>query len=163
MTPRTVDPVALLPHGPGFRFVTAVREHIPGRSATGSMRVGADDAFVRDHFPGRPIVPGVLVTEALAQLAGIAAHRPADGNGDGNSDGNGDGNAAVAGTPALLAHIDVRFGTVAVPPCDIELVATVLRRLGALVVCEVSARLDEKEVARGEIVLRLDSEGSADA
>ncbi|HVT83010.1 MAG TPA: beta-hydroxyacyl-ACP dehydratase, partial [Phycisphaerae bacterium] len=44
-----------------------------GRSGAGEYRVRGDEAFLRGHFPGQPMMPGVLLTEALAQLAGVVA------------------------------------------------------------------------------------------
>ncbi len=69
-----LDPLALgLPHRAPFIFVDEVIEREPGESAAGRKTFSADEPFFRGHFPGDPIVPGVILTEALAQIAGIAA------------------------------------------------------------------------------------------
>lgn len=62
-----------LPHREPFVFIDAVVEIQPGQSAVCSKRFSAREPFFRGHFPGDPIVPGVIITEALAQTAGIAA------------------------------------------------------------------------------------------
>jgi 3-hydroxyacyl-[acyl-carrier-protein] dehydratase len=62
-----------LPHGPEFRFVDRLLTLDPGRSGAGEYRVRGDEPFLRGHFPGDPLVPGVLLAEAVAQLAGVVA------------------------------------------------------------------------------------------
>jgi 3-hydroxyacyl-[acyl-carrier-protein] dehydratase len=62
-----------LPHGPEFRFVDRLLELDPGRRGAGEYRVRGDEAFLQGHFPGQPIMPGVILVEAVAQLAGIVA------------------------------------------------------------------------------------------
>ena len=62
-----------LPHGPEFRFLDKVSSLTPGKEGKGEYRVRGDEPFLRAHFPGDPIFPGVLLVEAAAQLAGVVA------------------------------------------------------------------------------------------
>jgi 3-hydroxyacyl-[acyl-carrier-protein] dehydratase len=66
------DPVGLLPHRPPFRFVDKVVEMVPGERIEARYKVTGDEAFLAGHFPGRPIFPGVIQLEALAQTGAIA-------------------------------------------------------------------------------------------
>ena len=65
--------LASLPHGPEFRFVDELTALDPGRSACGVFTLRPESDFLAGHFPQRPLMPGVLMIEALAQVAGIAA------------------------------------------------------------------------------------------
>jgi 3-hydroxyacyl-[acyl-carrier-protein] dehydratase len=62
-----------LPHGPEFRFIDRLISLTPGKEGVGEYRVRGDEPFLRGHFPGEPIFPGVLLVEGAAQLAGIVA------------------------------------------------------------------------------------------
>jgi 3-hydroxymyristoyl/3-hydroxydecanoyl-(acyl carrier protein) dehydratase len=65
--------LSCLPHGPSFRFVDEILELVPGESATGRWTLKGDEAFLTGHFPGQPILPGVIMIESLAQLGGVLA------------------------------------------------------------------------------------------
>ncbi|GAG53923.1 unnamed protein product [marine sediment metagenome] len=69
--------LAALPHGPEFRFVDKLTALDPGRSASGSYLVKGSENFLESHFPDNPLMPGVILIEAIAQLAGIAAQKDA--------------------------------------------------------------------------------------
>lgn len=67
------DPLEALPHGKEFRFVDAIQFLDPGKSANATYRVKGDEAFLAGHFPGNPLMPGVILIEAIAQLGGVVA------------------------------------------------------------------------------------------
>lgn len=69
--PDLVQALSALPHGPEFRFIDELIELVPGVSAKAVWKLKGDEEFLRGHFPGAPLMPGVLMIEALAQLGGI--------------------------------------------------------------------------------------------
>jgi len=62
-----------LPHGPEFRFVDRMVSLMPGKQGVGEYRIRGDEFYLRGHLPGEPILPGVLLVEAGAQVAGMVA------------------------------------------------------------------------------------------
>ena len=74
--PSSVDVravMALIPHRFPMLLVDRVEDIVPDRSARGIKAVSVNEPFFAGHFPGRPIMPGVLIVEALAQTAGVLA------------------------------------------------------------------------------------------
>lgn len=78
MSPELIAALASLPHGQEFRFVDRIESLNPGLAAVGIYQLRPDANFLLGHFPAKPIMPGVLMIEALAQVAGIAAQTSPD-------------------------------------------------------------------------------------
>lgn len=134
--------LAALPHADPFRFVTRVTAIEPGR-ANGVWVVRGDEDFFQGHFPNNPIVPGVLIGEALAQISGIIC---------------GVTNANGRPFEGRLAQIDVKFLLAVIPPAEIELKSELTRSLEPLHQFAVEARVHETIVARGTVTLALESQ-----
>lgn len=144
--PAAPDAAALLarlPHRDPFRFVSELVHVEPGRSAEGLWNLTGDEAFFAGHFPGQPIVPGVLITEALAQLSGLVALS----------------SALTPGTDTpeqgRLAHTRIRFRAPAQPPARIQLKSTLRRAMGHVQHYSVEASLNGVILADGELALAL--------
>lgn len=71
----------ILPHREPFLFVDKITCLEQGRSARGIKNVTINDYFFKGHFPGRPVMPGVLIVEAMAQVAGIMMLAPKENQG----------------------------------------------------------------------------------
>ncbi|MEO9255706.1 MAG: 3-hydroxyacyl-ACP dehydratase FabZ, partial [Tepidiformaceae bacterium] len=69
----TADEIeGIIPHRYPFLFVDRIIEIDEGKSAVGVKNVSANEWFFEGHFPGRKIMPGVLIVEALSQVAAVA-------------------------------------------------------------------------------------------
>ena len=63
--------LGLLPHRFPFALVDRVIEHVPGQKAVALKNVTINEPQFQGHFPGRPLMPGVLIVESMAQVGGI--------------------------------------------------------------------------------------------
>lgn len=129
-----------LPHGPPFRFLDRI-EALSDDAARGAWVVRGDEDFFRGHFPGHPIVPGVLITEAAAQLAGVVAHRQAGGDAGG-----------------MLVFNEAKFRRPVEPPATIILEVTSVGRFGSIHRFNFDATVDGASVAIGSVGVSLPSD-----
>lgn len=68
----------ILPHRYPFLMVDRIVEVEPGKRCVGIKNVTINEPFFQGHFPGHPVMPGVLIVEAMAQVAGIMAYLASD-------------------------------------------------------------------------------------
>ena len=129
----------LLPHGPEFRFVDRLIELSPGKAGRGEYTVRGEEPFLRGHFPGNPLMPGVLLIEALAQLAGVVAQS--------------DPTILPLKDLKLTALRNVKILGTASPGELIRLEAKILGRLANLIHASAEAHSAAQLVMRAEISL----------
>lgn len=140
-------PTDLLPHRPPFLFVDEVLALEPGVSARARWYVDPEAAFFAGHFPGNPILPGVIIVEALAQTGALAALAEPDSG----------------GKLALFAGIEnVRFKRVVRPGDELILETRLTRRRGPLGAGEGVATVGDEVACQAGLKFALvDAEGGA--
>lgn len=135
----------IIPHRYPFLLVDKIIELEPGKRAVGIKNVTVNEPFFQGHFPGFPIMPGVLIVEALAQTAGIAANAAAEG-------GEGDPKLGV------FASIDeMKFKKQVLPGDTLRLEVEILSSKMGVVKAKVKAAVDDKIAAEGEIRFAMTS------
>lgn len=78
MNPEFDEALQSLPHGESFRFVDRIESLNGGCDAVAIYRVKGTEAFLEGHFPEDPMMPGVILIEAIAQLGGVVAQSDPD-------------------------------------------------------------------------------------
>ncbi|MCL1471744.1 3-hydroxyacyl-ACP dehydratase FabZ [Argonema antarcticum] len=131
----------LLPHRYPFLLVDRIIEYVPGQKAVGIKNVSVNEPYFQGHFPGRPIMPGVLIVEAMAQVGGIVLTQLPD----------------VESGLFLFAGIDgVRFRRPVVPGdrlvMTVELLCVKRRRFGKM---QARAEVDGQLASEGELMFSL--------
>jgi len=132
-----------LPHRYPFLLVDRILELDKGTKAVGIKNVTVNEPFFMGHFPGNPIMPGVLIVEALAQLAGLLAFL-----------------SGVQGDAVYFMSIEkAKFRKPVVPGDQLRLEITTLHQRANVWKFSGNARVDEKIVAEAEftaMVLKKD-------
>ncbi len=126
----------ILPHRFPFLLVDRVLEHEPGRRVLALKNVSCNEPFFQGHWPGRPIMPGVLILEALAQAAGIMIADTID----------------VAAKVALIVAIDqVKIRKTVVPGDQLRLEVVGQRLKSSSAEVYGVARVDDQLAAEAKI------------
>src|SRR5881394_3790634 len=128
-----------LPHGAEFRFIDRLLALDPGVAATGEYQVRGDEPFLRGHFPNQPLMPGVLLLEAAAQLAGTVAQS----------------DPKVSPLPGLklTAVRSIKILGTAKPGEVLHLEARITGRLANLIQAHASVSVNGQVVLQGELTL----------
>jgi beta-hydroxyacyl-ACP dehydratase FabZ len=127
-----------IPHRYPFLLVDRIEELEADQKIVGIKNVSFNEHFFQGHFPNRPVMPGVLICEAMAQVGAIFAH---------NARGRTDDNKVF-----VLTGLDnVKFKRPVEPGDQLRLELTCLRRRGSFWKMQGIATVDGKLVAQAEI------------
>jgi len=137
--------MSILPHAYPFLLIDRILEVEPGKRIVGIKNVTYNEHFFPGHFPGNPIMPGVLIVEAMAQTAGILVFRSLP--------------QEHFKTPVYFLGIDnVRFRKPVIPGDQLRLELEITKHRQAIWGCKGKALVDGKLVAEAELLAMVGDE-----
>lgn len=130
----------IIPHRQPFLLIDTVEELEPGVRAVAKKCVSFNEPYFAGHFPGEPVMPGVLIIEALAQTGAVAIL----------------GMEENRGKTAYFAGIDgAKFKQKVVPGDVLTLETEIIKRKGPIGVGKAVAKVGEKVVCKAELTFAI--------
>jgi len=140
----------ILPHRYPFLLVDRVVEWTAHQKLKAYKNVTANEEFFQGHFPGHPVMPGVLIVEALAQASGLLAYNSRPWKPDEK-------------VMYLMGLDGVRFRRPVVPGDRLDLEVTLVKQKATIWKLECVASVDGKPVAEAEIMATIADKSAVDA
>ncbi len=131
----------IIPQRAPFLMVEKVEQLVPGQSCIAYKNVCINEPFFVGHFPQNPIMPGVLIVEALAQTGAVAILSKEENKGK---------NAMFGGIDRL------RFKKPVLPGDTLKLEVNIIKQKGPIGIGEAVATVEGKVVAKGELTFAID-------
>ena len=130
----------IIPQREPFLMIDEVEQYVPGESCTAYKNIKEDEYYFKGHFPGNPIMPGVLMVEALAQTGAVAILSMEENK----------------GKNALFGGIDkMRFKQMVIPGDRLKLEVKIIKRKGPIGIGEGIATVNGKVAAKGEFTFAV--------
>ncbi len=136
----SVEIMDIIPQRPPFLMIDRVEEVMPGKSCVAYKNVTINEPFFTGHFPGNPIMPGVLMVEALAQTGAVSILSLPENKGK---------NAIFGGINNL------RFKKQVVPGDVLRLEVNIIKQKGSIGVGEAIATVDGAVAVKGELTFAV--------
>lgn len=140
MVLSVVDIQKILPHRSPFLLVDRIIELDPMKRAVGIKNVTMTETHFQGHFPGNPIMPGVLILEAMAQVGGVAMLYPEENRGK---------------ITFFAGMENVRFRKPVVPGDQLRMVAELVKIRGAIGKLHCEAYVEDQLIAQGDFTFAL--------
>ncbi len=130
----------IIPQREPFLMIDEVEEYIPGQCCIAYKHVNKDEYYFKGHFPGKPIMPGVLMVEALAQTGAVAILSMEENQGK---------NALFGGINNL------KFKKQVIPGDTLKLEVKIIKKKGPIGIGEAIASVDGKIAVKGELTFAI--------
>lgn len=130
----------IIPQRPPILMIDRVEDYVPGESCKAYKNVCINEPYFIGHFPGQPIMPGVLIVEALAQTGAVAILSKEENK----------------GKNALFGGIDkLRFKKQVIPGDVLRLEVKIIKQKGPIGIGEAIATVDGKVAVKGELTFAI--------
>lgn len=130
----------IIPHRDPFLLIDEIEEMVPGVSAIGYKYVKEDEPYFKGHFPNNPVMPGVLIVEALAQTGAVSILSE----------------PGFVGKTAFMAQVDkCKFKRMVVPGDTLKLECEIIKRKGPIGIGKATATVNGELAVSAELTFAI--------